>query len=348
MEERLVSGTGSDNDAPLEISLRPRRLEDFTGQERIKEHLRIAIIATQRRKEPLDHLLLYGPPGLGKTTLANIIASEMGVNIRITSGPAVERAGDLAAILTSLQPEDVLFIDEIHRLGRIVEEVLYPALEDFALDLVLGKGPAARSLRLSLPKFTLIGATTRYSMVSPPLRDRFGTVHRLDFYDKPAMETIIRRSTQIMGVPTEDAGIKEIARRARGTPRIANRLLRRVRDYAQVMAQGIITFDVATEALGKMEIDELGLDQVDRSVLHSIVEKFNGGPVGLETLAASISEESDTIMDVYEPYLLQLGFLQRTPRGRVATKLGYEHLGLTPPKSPGNNQATLWDVEQPT
>jgi Holliday junction DNA helicase RuvB len=342
--ERILSGKPRQEDIALDTSLRPRRLADYVGQEKIKDNLRIAIAAAQQRDEPLDHVLLYGPPGLGKTTLAYIIAAEMGVSIRITSGPAIERPGDLAAILTNLQPDDTLFIDEIHRLARVVEEILYPAMEDYGLDLVLGKGPGARSVRLSLPRFTLIGATTRYAMMSPPLRDRFGAVYRLDFYDREAVAAIIRRSARILEVQIEEGGTLEIARRARGTPRVANRLLRRVRDYAQVMADGVITEPVAQEALARLEIDDLGLDEVDHKVLRSIIEKFDGGPVGLDTIAASISEESDTIMDVYEPYLLQVGFIQRTPRGRVATRLAYEHLGL-PPKGPAPSaQQGLWDA----
>jgi Holliday junction DNA helicase RuvB len=273
-------------------------------------------------------VLLYGPPGLGKTTLANIIAAEMGVNIRVTSGPAIERTGDLAAILTNLHDKDILFIDEIHRLSRAVEEILYPAMEDYALDIIIGKGPGARSLRLNLPDFTLIGATTRYALLSPPLRDRFGAVYRLDFYDQKSIETILHRSARILQIEAEGEGLKEIARRARGTPRVANRLLKRVRDYAQVIGDGTATHAAAVEALTKLEVDAIGLDEVDHKLLRTIVEKFNGGPVGLETLAAAISEESDTIMDVYEPYLLQLGFLERTPRGRTATQLAYQHLGL--------------------
>lgn len=329
----------------LDTSLRPRRLDDFIGQTRIKDNLNIAITAAKGRGEALDHLLLYGPPGLGKTTLAYIIAAEMGVSIRVTSGPAVERAGDLAAILTNLHSQDVLFIDEIHRLNRAVEEMLYPAMEDSALDIIIGKGPGAKSLRLNLPPFTLIGATTRFALLSPPLRDRFGAVYRLDFYDQTSIETILKRSAHILQVKAEAEGLGEIARRARGTPRVANRLLKRVRDYAQVMADGIATQSVVVEALAKLEIDHIGLDEIDHKVLHTIIDKFNGGPVGLDTIAASISEESDTIMDVYEPYLLQLGFLERTPRGRLATQLAYQHLGL-PYDKQKPPQPTLWQSNE--
>ncbi len=341
--ERILSGKPREEDVALDTSLRPKRLADYVGQEKVKDNVRISIAAAQKRREPLDHVLLYGPPGLGKTTLSYIIAAEMGVSIRVTSGPAIERPGDLAAILTNLQKDDVLFIDEIHRLARAIEEILYPAMEDFALDLVLGKGPGARSVRLSLPRFTLVGSTTRYAMLSPPLRDRFGAVYRLDFYDPEAIGAIIRRSARILAVEIEEGGVGEIARRARGTPRVANRLLRRVRDYAQVMAEGVITEAVALEALARLEIDFLGLDEVDHKVLRTIVEKFDGGPVGLDTIAASISEEADTIMDVYEPYLMQVGFLQRTPRGRLATRLAYEHLGLPPTGPSPSPQGALWD-----
>ncbi len=300
--------------------------------------------AARKRDEALDHILLYGPPGLGKTTLAYIIAAEMGVSIKITSGPAIERTGDLAAILTNLRAQDILFIDEIHRLSRVVEEVLYPAMEDFALDIIIGKGPGAKSLRLKLPPFTLIGATTRYAMLSSPLRDRFGVVQRLDFYDQDSIQKILQRSASILKINTEEAGMKEIACRSRGTPRVANRLLKRVRDYAEVMAEGVITTEVAGEALSKLEVDALGLDEVDHKILHTIIDKFGGGPVGLETIAASISEESDTVMDVYEPYLLQLGFLDRTPRGRVATNRAYQHLGI-PIKTTKKAQPSLWKLK---
>jgi Holliday junction DNA helicase RuvB len=339
--ERITSGDIQDDDAALDTTLRPRRLGEFVGQEKLKDNLQIAVQAARKRDEPLDHLLFYGPPGLGKTTLAHIIASEMGVSVRVTSGPAIERAGDLAAILTSLQEFDILFIDEVHRLPRTAEEVLYPAMEDFALDIVLGRGPGARSVRLSVPKFTLVAATTRYAMLSAPLRDRFGAVYRLDFYDQESIGTIIRRNAGIMDIAIEEEGAAEIARRSRGTPRIANRLLRRVRDYAQVRADGRITAQVAQEALERLDVDALGLDEVDKKVLLTIIEKYDGGPVGIETIAASISEDSDTIMDVYEPYLMQIGFLQRTPRGRMATRHAYSHLGIEAPN--GSPQPGLWE-----
>lgn len=326
--DRLVTGRARVDDDPVaERSLRPRSLDEYIGQERVKNNLRIFIQAAKARGESLDHVLLYGPPGLGKTTLASIIAGEMGVSLRVTSGPAIERQGDLVSILTNLQPGDVLFIDEIHRLNRVVEEVLYPAMEDFAVDIVIGKGPAARTMRINLPRFTLIGATTRLALLTGPLRDRFGAVLRLDFYDDSAMQEIIERSSTILNMKLEPEGARALSGRARGTPRIANRLLRRVRDVAQVMGNGVVTRDIASHALDLLDIDELGLDDTDRRILHAVITKFDGGPVGIDTLAAATSEETDTIMDVYEPYLIQLGFLQRTPRGRIATRRAYEHLG---------------------
>ncbi len=339
-EERLVAPIALEDD-DTDRSLRPRTLADFPGQDKVKGNLRIAIEAAQKRGDALDHQLFYGPPGLGKTTLATIVAEEMGVAIRTTSGPAIERPGDLAAILTNLKQHDILFIDEVHRLARPVEEILYPAMEDYALDLIIGKGPGARTVRLQLPKFTLVGATTRYAMLSAPLRDRFGSVYRLDFYDAETLATIVTRSAGILGVEIPQDAAMEIARRSRGTPRIANRLLRRVRDFAEVRNQGRITVESAREALRLLDVDDLGLDETDRAVLRCLTVTFSGRPVGLETIAAAISEESDTIMDVYEPYLIQCGFLQRTPRGRVATDAAYRHLGLIPPHNDAL-QRELW------
>ena len=347
MTDRIISGEPRDEDISAEGGLRPRRLAEYIGQDKVKENLNIGMAAAKQRREPLDHVLLYGPPGLGKTTLANIIAGEMDANIRITAGPAVERPGDMASLLTQLKRGDVLFIDEIHRLGKVVEEILYPAMEDYSLSLVMGKGMTAQSINLKIEPFTLVGATTRYAMLSPPLRDRFGSVYRLDFYDQEAMEAIVARSAAIMGVQVEPEGVVEVARRARGTPRVANRLLRRVRDFAQVRADGVVTVEVAAAALSLLEVDELGLDEIDHRVLLTIAEKFDGGPVGLETIAASVGEEADTIMDVYEPYLLQLGFLNRTPRGRVATRRAYAHLGLVYPAKLEQQQATLWSSQEP-
>ena len=328
---RLIAPTHDPDADALEVSLRPRRLREFVGQTGVKDALQIAIEAAHGRGDPLDHLLLYGPPGLGKTTLARIVAAELGVNLRPTSGPAIQRPGDLASVLSTLQEHDVLFIDEIHRLPRGVEEVLYPAMEDYALDVLIGKGPGARSVRLAVKPFTLIGATTRFALLSSPLRDRFGLVHRLDFYTAADLTTLVRRNAGTLDVGITAEGCETLAQRARGTPRIANRLLKRVRDYAEVRADGAITPAVATEALEKMKIDELGLDDQDRALLSALIERFQGGPVGLETLAASIAEEPDTVMDVYEPFLLQLGLMQRTPRGRVASVSAYEHLGLSVP-----------------
>jgi len=330
-DERIISGSRRRDDRE-NIALRPKLLKDIIGQDSVRENLKIIIEAAQARQEPIDHVLFYGPPGLGKTSFAHVIANEMNVNIRVTSGPSIERAGDLAAILTHLKQNDILFIDEVHRLGRAVEEVLYPAMEDFVLDIVIGKGPAAKNVRLNLPRFTVIGATTRLALLAAPLRDRFGAQFRLDFYDQQAMEYIINRAASMLKVEIKPEGTSEVARRARGTPRVALRLLRRVRDYAQVRAEGIITGPVAGEALALLNIDHLGLDDVDRRILATIIEKYGGGPVGLETIAAGLSEDSATIMDVCEPYLLQLGFLARTPRGRVATAGAYEHLGLPPPE----------------
>jgi Holliday junction DNA helicase RuvB len=325
--QRLVSGGSQADDETLDLSLRPRRLSDFVGQASVKDNLIISIQAAKMRGEPLDHIIIYGPPGLGKTTLAHIIAQEMGVSIKVTSGPAIERPGDMAAILTGLQDNDILFIDEIHRLNRTVEEVLYSAMEDFFLSWMVGKGLAARNINLRINPFTLVGATTRYSLISAPLRDRFGSVFRLDYYDRDDMEVVIRRSADILQIATTSEGTAEIANRSRGTPRIGNRLLKRARDYAMVVADNEITGPVAREALEMLRVDEMGLDESDHRLLTSIIEKFGGGPVGLETLAASLSEDSDTVMDVWEPYLLQLGFLERTSRGRVATRRAHEYLG---------------------
>lgn len=330
-EDRIITSTMKNEDIDVENSLRPKSLDDYLGQEKAKEQLKIFIEAAKSRNEQLDHVLLYGPPGLGKTTLASIIANEMGVNLRITSVPAIERAGDLAAILTNLNENDVLFIDEIHRINRSVEEVLYSAMEDFCLDIIIGKGPSARSIRLDLPKFTLIGATTRAGMLTNPLRDRFGVICKLDYYTVDELAKIVVRSSEILGAEIQIGGATEIARRSRGTPRIANRLLKRVRDYAQVRADGNITDDVANKALELLGVDSLGLDYVDEKLLMTIIQKFRGGPVGLDTLAASIGEDRNTIEDVYEPYLLQLGFINRGPRGRIAMPLAYEHLKMPYP-----------------
>ena len=344
-ENRIMTTSYTAEDSDVETSLRPRHLEEYVGQEKVKENLKIYIEAAKQRGEPLDHVLLYGPPGLGKTTLSNIIATEMGVNIRITSGPAIEKQGDLAAILTNLNEGDVLFIDEIHRLSRSVEEILYPAMEDYALDIIIGKGPSARSIRIDLPRFTLIGATTRAGQMTTPLRDRFGVILKLELYTPEELATIVRRNAGILGMEIEDDGAIEIASRSRGTPRIANRLLKRVRDFAQIMSDGAIDRKIASYALNKLEIDHLGLDNVDRRMLETIIKFYDGGPVGLETLAATVGEEAVTLEDMYEPYLMQIGFLSRTPRGRCVTRLACEHLGLPyrAPRAAGGDQIRLFD-----
>jgi len=328
MDDRVIEPKPLDEDTPVENSLRPQRLDEYIGQKAVKENLAVFIEAAKQRGEPLDHVLLHGYPGLGKTSLATVVSNELGVHMRSTSGPVIERPGDLAAILTNLEPGDVLFIDEIHRLNNVVEEILYPAMEDFNLDIIIGQGPSARTIKLDLPPFTLVGATTRAGLLTPPLRDRFGVMLRLEFYEVEDLQTIITRSARILGISIEDDGAHEIAKRSRGTPRVANRLLRRVRDYAEVRAAGIITQEVADYALGMLEVDQKGFDRMDRRILLTIIEKYDGGPVGLDTLAAAVSEEKGTLEDVYEPYMIQEGFLNKTPRGRIATRLAYEHLGV--------------------
>lgn len=327
-DDRLIGPEYREEDLPIENSLRPRRLEDYIGQEQIKDNLSVFIEAAKQRGESLDHVLLHGYPGLGKTSLAVIISNELGTNLRSTSGPVIERAGDLAAILTNLEPHDVLFIDEIHRLNHVVEEILYPAMEDFQLDIIIGQGPSARTIKLDLPPFTLVGATTRAGLLSPPLRDRFGVLLRLEFYKVKELQAIVSRSARILNIPIDEGGALEIAKRSRGTPRISNRLLRRVRDYAEVRADGKVTREVADQALKMLDVDEKGFDRMDRKILSTIIEKYDGGPVGVDTLAAAVSEEKDTLEDVYEPYMIQEGFLQKTPRGRMATRLAYEHMKI--------------------
>ncbi len=328
IKDRIITSDFKQEDIEIETKLRPQSIDTYIGQKKVKETLKVYIEASKMRNEPLDHVLLYGPPGLGKTTLSNIIANEMGVNIKTTSGPAIERAGDMAAILNSLNEGDILFIDEIHRLNRTIEEVLYPAMEDFSLDIMIGKGPTSKSIRVDLPKFTLIGATTRIGLLTNPLRDRFGVISRLEMYNEEELKHIIKRSANVLGIEIDDEGALEIARRSRGTPRIANRLLKRVRDFAQVRYDGKITKLVADETLNLLDVDKLGLDPIDQKILKTIIEKFSGGPVGIDNLAVSIGEESDTIEEVYEPYLIQLGFIKRTPRGREITKTGYKHFGI--------------------
>jgi len=331
MDDRILTASRVDDDAQYEAGLRPRTLDDYIGQDRIRENLQVSIAAARQRGDALDHVLLYGPPGLGKTTLASVIANELGVTIRPTAGPVIEKAGDLAAILTTLQEREVLFIDEIHRMAPAIEEILYPAMEDYEIDIMIGQGPGARSVKIPVPRFTLIGATTRTGLLTSPLRARFGIVHRLDFYTERDIHEIVRRSARILNVPIDDVAAKEIARRSRGTPRVANRLLRRVRDYAQVRADGRVSGEVALKALQLLEVDEHGFDEVDRRLLKTIIDKFGGGPVGVASLAAAMSEERDAIEEIYEPFLIQIGFLDRTPRGRVATPRAYEYFGLSSP-----------------
>jgi len=342
MDDRIIDPKPKIEDTPLEVSLRPRYLKEYIGQEELKRNLRVFIEAARGRTEALDHVLLHGSPGLGKTSLAHIIANELGVEIKSTSGPVIDKPGDLAAILTSLQPRDVLFIDEIHRLNHVVEEILYPAMEDYKLDIIIGQGPSARTMKIPLPPFTLVGATTRAGLLTPPLRDRFGVMLRVDFYEPDDLKKIVLRSAQLLEIPMDEDGAFEIARRARGTPRVANRLLRRVRDFAQVEGDGVITQPVASRALDMLEVDEFGLDKMDRHIMLTIIEKFDGGPIGLDSLSAAVSEEKDTLEDVYEPFLIQCGLIKRTPRGRVATTRAYEHFGIKPKNTNGAVQKSLF------